>query len=208
MLSHELAHQNQFKGRQISDGKGNKVWQAKTAALQRYFESRHNSTESYDAFGVNNQNDLLARWTDFSNWFEGKVQGKEQGPRPAWITDDQMLQKVKAVALKYYTNPSEFPAHAQSAMFELLNAVRAGRIQLLSDKRTFIRFVKSIRPNNVDNYTRYSNELANYKSLADQKEIDAQTFVRFLQSIQQTAAQLPENEFNIAKTKFSKPRAA
>jgi hypothetical protein len=193
MLSHELSHMDQFKGKQITDERGNKVWQGKTAALQRHFDTRY-SNEIYDAFGVTNDKDLLARWTDLSNYLEN---GEKPELLPKWITDNQMLQKVKAAAMNYYTNPSEFPAHAQSAMFELLNAMRAGKIKLSPDKRTFIRFVNSIRPNNIGNYIQHSNELANYKSLADKGQIDAQTFISFLQLMQQSAVKLPENEFNL-----------
>ena len=180
MLSHELSHMNQFKN--------------PTASLQRHFDTRH-SNEIYDAFGVTNDKDLLARWTDLSNYLEN---GEKPELLPKWITDDQMLQKAKAAAMNYYTNPSEFPAHAQSAMFELLNAVRTGKLKLPPDKRTFIRFVNSIRPNNVGNYIQYSSELANYYTLAEKKQLDAKTFISFLQLMQQSAAKLPENEFTLA----------
>ena len=179
LLSHELSHMDQFKN--------------PTASLQRHFDARH-SNEIYDAFGVTNDKDLLARWTDLSNYLEN---GEKRELVPKWITDNKMLQRVKAVAMDYYTNSSEFPAHAQSAMFELLNAVRTGKIKLPTDKRTFIRFVGSMRPNNVGNYIQYSSELANYKSLADKGQINSQTFISFLQLMRQSAARLPQNEFSL-----------
>lgn len=188
MLSHEFAHDQQFHPSQGVS--------SKSIEKLRPGQSQE-PTPTMQALGARNDDELNQRWTDIQNFKE-----HPEKPPPNWLIQLAQQRKTTPQAIladvedkaqnDYYNNSSEFPAHAQSAVMELLNAINTGQLKVQQGKQAFIKYIDGIHPGNIMNLIPYSSEVKDYYNRLQK---NPKLLSQFIQLMKTTAYRMPDSEY-------------